>query len=262
MIDDINSIERIEDGNDDIWVFVSHSSKDFEKVRKLRNMMEDIGLRPLLFYLKCLKKDPEIFELLKREIDVRPRFILCDSENSRESKYVNEEVRYIKSKRRQYVTVDIEDEASFMRKIQELKRRSQIFLSYSRNDHEFARRIAKALQEVGFNVIEFTTLSSGDFAVSIRKTILDVSSKGYFIPVVTDSYLKSRWCQEELNCAINCSVVNPGFILPLVTNCIEDITDSLRRLTHLNHFTLPDDTPESIADFVERLQEYDLRYNV
>jgi hypothetical protein len=262
MIDDINSIERIEDGNDDIWVFVSHSSKDFEKVRKLRNMMEDIGLRPLLFYLKCLKKDPEIFELLKREIDVRPRFILCDSENSRESKYVNEEVRYIKSKRRQYVTVDIEDEASFMRKIQELKRRSQIFLSYSRNDHELARRIAKALQEVGFNVIEFTTLSSGDFAVSIRKTIRDVSSKGYFIPLVTDSYLKSRWCQEELNCAINCSVVNPGFILPLVTNCIEDITDSLRRLTHLNHFTLPDETPESIADFVERLQEYDSRYNV
>lgn len=260
MIDDINSMERIEDGNDDIWVFVSHSSKDFEKVRKLRNMMEDIGLRPLLFYLKCLKKDPEIFELLKREIDVRPRFILCDSENSRESKYVNEEVRYIKSKRRQYVTVDIEDEASFMRKIQELKRRSQIFLSYSRNDHELARRIAKALQEVGFNVIDFTTLSSGIyFAERIKTTILDVSSKGYFIPVVTDSYLKSQWCQEELNCAIKCSDFNPGFILPLVTNCIEDIPDSLRRLTHL---TLPDDTPESIADFVERLQDFDARYNV
>lgn len=260
MIDDINSLERIEDGNDDIWVFVSHSSKDFEKVRKLRNMMEDIGLRPLLFYLKCLKKDPEIFELLKREIDVRPRFILCDSENSRESKYVTEEVRYIKSKRRQYVTVDIEDEASFMRKIQELKRRSQIFLSYSRTDQELARRIAKALQEVGFNVIDFTTLSSGnDFAVFLRKTILDVSSKGYFIPVVTDSYLKSQWCQEELNCAIKCSDFNPGFILPLVTNCIEDIPDSLRRLTHL---TLQDDTPESIADFVERLQDFDARYNV
>lgn len=260
MIDDINNLERIEDGNDDIWVFVSHSSKDFEKVRKLRNMMEDIGLRPLLFYLKCLKKDPEIFELLKREIDVRPRFILCDSENSRESKYVNEEVRYIKSKRRQYVTVDIEDEASFMRKIQELKRRSQIFLSYSRNDHELARRIAKALQEVGFNVIEFTILSSDIyFAERIKTTILEVSSKGYFIPVVTDSYLKSQWCQEELNCAIKCSHFNPGFILPLVTNCIEDIPDSLRRLTHL---TLPDDTPESIADFVERLQDFDARYNV
>lgn len=255
-----NSIERIEDGNDDIWVFVSHSSKDFEKVRKLRNMMEDIGLRPLLFYLKCLKKDPEIFELLKREIDVRPRFILCDSENSRESKYVNEEVRYIKSQRRQYVTVDIEDEASFMRKIQELKRRSQIFLSYSQNDDELVKRIAKALQEVGFNIIDFTKMDFGnDFAVSIRKTILEVSSKGYFIPVVTDSYLKSQWCQEELNCAIKCSDFNPGFILPLVTNCIEDIPDSLRRLTHL---TLPDDTPESIADFVERLQEFDSRYNV
>ena len=51
---------KITDGNDDLWIFVSHSTKDFEKVRKLRNMMEEIGMRPLLFYLKCLKDKPEV----------------------------------------------------------------------------------------------------------------------------------------------------------------------------------------------------------
>lgn len=42
MIKDTN-IKELEDANDDIWVFVSHSTKDFEKVRILRNKMEEIG---------------------------------------------------------------------------------------------------------------------------------------------------------------------------------------------------------------------------
>ena len=108
---------KITDENDDLWIFVSHSTKDFEKVRTLRNMMEEIGMRPLLFYLKCLKDKPEVLELLKREIDARPRFLLCDSQNSRDSEYVCEEVRYIKSLNRQFVTVDLEDENQYMRKI-------------------------------------------------------------------------------------------------------------------------------------------------
>ena len=32
----------IEEGNDDLWVFVSLSTKDFEKVRILRNKLEEI----------------------------------------------------------------------------------------------------------------------------------------------------------------------------------------------------------------------------
>ena len=30
------------------WVFVSHSTKDFEKVRLVRNALEDSGFRPIL----------------------------------------------------------------------------------------------------------------------------------------------------------------------------------------------------------------------
>ena len=61
------------------WVFVSHSTKDFEKERLVRNALEDSGFRPILFYLKCMENEDEINELLKREIDARRRFILCDS---------------------------------------------------------------------------------------------------------------------------------------------------------------------------------------
>lgn len=72
----------------EIWIFLSHSSEDFNKVRKIRNYLEVKSYRPLMFYLKCLESDEEIYDLITREIDVRTRFILCDSENARSSEWV------------------------------------------------------------------------------------------------------------------------------------------------------------------------------
>lgn len=42
------------------WVFVSHSNRDFEKIIQVRNMLESLQYRPLLFFLKCLEDDKEI----------------------------------------------------------------------------------------------------------------------------------------------------------------------------------------------------------
>ena len=39
------------------YVFISHSHKDIEKVRILRNVMEENGFEPLCFFLKCLTKN-------------------------------------------------------------------------------------------------------------------------------------------------------------------------------------------------------------
>lgn len=86
----------------EIWIFLSHSNEDYDKVRKVRNMLEDLNLRPIMFFLKCLNDDDEIDELIKREIDCRTRFILCDSDNARKSNWVKREVEYIKSKDKPY----------------------------------------------------------------------------------------------------------------------------------------------------------------
>ena len=43
--------------------FVSHSTKDFERVRLVRNALEDSGFRPILFYLKCLENETEVNDL-------------------------------------------------------------------------------------------------------------------------------------------------------------------------------------------------------
>ena len=49
----------------EIWIFLSHSNKDFAKVRLIRNYLEEHSLRPLMFYLKCLSNDDEINDLIK-----------------------------------------------------------------------------------------------------------------------------------------------------------------------------------------------------
>ena len=81
--------------NDEVWIFLSHSNKDYEKVRLVRNVLEGQSLRPLMFFLHCLSDDEEIDSLIKREIDCRTRFILCDSENARASKWVQNISRII-----------------------------------------------------------------------------------------------------------------------------------------------------------------------
>jgi len=80
------------------WIFLSHSNKDFEKVREIRNELEKRGHKPIMFYLKCLENDNAILpELLRREIAAREWFILCDSPNAQASRYVRDEVELIKS---------------------------------------------------------------------------------------------------------------------------------------------------------------------
>ena len=95
--------------NNDIWVFLSHSNKDYEKVREVRNLLEEQNFRPLMFFLNCLNDDEEIDSLIKREIDSRKRFILCDSPNAQSSKWVQKEVDYIKSKQRYYYTLNLSE---------------------------------------------------------------------------------------------------------------------------------------------------------
>lgn len=74
-----NSVPAV---NNKAWGFLSHSTIDYDNVRRLRNLLVDNGFRPIMFYLRCLEqkhKDDELKSLLIREIDARNRFILCNS---------------------------------------------------------------------------------------------------------------------------------------------------------------------------------------
>ena len=69
--------------------FISHSSKDLDQVREIRNLIENLDCNPILFYLKCLDNDDpkgqdeiELKSLLYREIAARDKIIMCKSSNT------------------------------------------------------------------------------------------------------------------------------------------------------------------------------------
>ena len=61
------------------WVFLSHSSNDYENVKIVRDYLEENGFSALMFYLKCLEKDKKHLrkELIESEISERNIFVLC-----------------------------------------------------------------------------------------------------------------------------------------------------------------------------------------
>lgn len=133
------------------WVFVSHSNKDFGKIVKLRNKLEERYYKPLLFFLKCLDDDKEIFELIKREIKARDRFILCDSKNSRHSKWVQREIDYIKSLNRPYEIIDIESsDKEIDEAIDRFDHRSTVYIWST--DSSFNHIVAYELMKKSFRV--------------------------------------------------------------------------------------------------------------
>lgn len=78
-------------------IFLSHSSKDIDKVRKIRDILESLEYEPLLFHMKCLDDDNETLEdFIKREIDARNIFVYYKSKNSESSIWVQKELSYIK----------------------------------------------------------------------------------------------------------------------------------------------------------------------
>lgn len=89
------------DSNPQKYIFVSHSSKDWEKVRVIRNYLEEKSFYPLLFHLKCLETKGEDLALLKnllqREIQARRRFLYCNSKDAMESEYVQWELSQVRA---------------------------------------------------------------------------------------------------------------------------------------------------------------------
>ena len=191
----------IDDSN--AWVFVSHSNKDFAKIIQVRNKLESLNYKPLLFFLKCLDNDTEIFELIKREIKARDRFILCDSPNSRSSKWVQKEIEYIKSLNRPYEIIDLDaDESVINECIERFDRRSSAYI-WSTSD-EIASQLSKRLIGKSFKVgiLPSTYLYDYlDFKRGIKvKDFKEIDNNAYIATIIDRELTKN-----EMNVLDSCS---------------------------------------------------------
>jgi len=195
------------------WVFVSHSNKDFDKIVKVRNKLEALQYKPLLFFLKCLEDDKEIFELIKREIKSRDRFILCDSQNSRASEWVQKEIEFIKSLNRPYEIINIEGtEEEIDESIERFNKRSTVYIWSTENmlNHKVAYELIKKAFRVSLLPMDYYQTFSPEQQIMDGYVLMLISRKlteqetnavsisakaacGYTYPVVIEKEAFANW---------------------------------------------------------------------
>lgn len=216
--------------DNEIWVFLSHSHEDYEKVRKVRDMLEDQHMRPLMFFLKCLNDNDEIDSLIKREIDCRTRFILCDSENAQKSDWVQKEVKYIKSKDRIYETINLDDPIDVIKqKLNEFKRKATLFISYSRENQKLAEVVFERLSKYDFQIFydNYSISSGGDYFKTITNSLDRAAATGHIIVLMNDRVLScGNFSRNEIKMALNYDKKHGGrSILPFTTT--KGLVDSI-----------------------------------
>lgn len=195
------------------YIFLSHSHKDIEKVRDIRNALEANGFEPLCFYLKCLDDDSEVEDLIKREIDAREWFIFLNSENSRNSKWVLLEREYItKTNSKKIITIDLDDASAIHNALHKITHELRAFLAYSSKDAAIAKCIQQRLSEKDYLVYDLDKISCGaDWAETIANMLAEVAESGVTIALITNDFLQSLWAKRELTFVLE----NGGKVIPI-----------------------------------------------
>ena len=230
------------------WIFVSHSLGDILQVRRVRNSLEELGHYPLLFYLRSLADDSEIDGLIRREIEARNFFLLCDSENARASRWVQAEVRIIKSQfRKVFATLNLDApwEEQFA-VIQAVSVRISAYVSAAAIDRLDADAMTTALERADYGVVTRDILSTldADLEMRIRREIDDAMSTGLFLVLLSPERLAQpegfHWL--ELNHALERSLnFSPDrtTIIPIVLRDFQRTMALLpSRLHHINALDL------------------------
>ncbi len=221
------------------YFFISHSHQDIEKVRIIRNVIEETFFyEPILFFLKCLSNEEEIHELIKREIYERIWFVYCKSKNAENSKYVQFERSYIQSlieggKQIKILEIDLDkyeiwDEgcAEYLRNQIAYKiKKTKIFFSYAHRDSKQAFEIADILKNNGFTLFMDTDMTVGDiwFDTVNRQIKRHALKDGAMLCLFSNGALDSHAFISELKEAKQTG----AFIIPLIYENDKERLDAL-----------------------------------
>ena len=243
----------------EIWIFLSHSNEDYEKVRRVRNILEEMDMRPLMFFLKCLNDNDEIEDLIKREIKARTRFLLCNSDNARKSNWVAKEINYITELQKPYDVIEIsENEESLREQLKNCFRRDHIFISYPKELYTAINIVQNRLSKYDFCttfINKFDIIPDIPLIEYIKRNIEKAVDNGKFITILSHHSLpKEKVSQFELQQALELAS-NRNAILPIYLDEISkeyfsptlssyDSIDLSNAITHHEGFLDAKDIPE------------------
>lgn len=195
-----------------LTIFLSHSHKDEEKVRKIRDILETLDCEPLIFFLKCLDDDNQNLEdFIKKEIEARNIFLYCKSRNSERSEWVKKELEYIRSldKSRIY-EVDIENDFQqgiirLLNALMKMIKQNRLFVSCSDLDKKTAKAIMTFMRKKGIAVFDYTDVRAGaSWFNQIKNEIAKCAEEGNVIVILSENSNKSKYVMMELEYALNC----------------------------------------------------------
>lgn len=255
------------------YFFISHSHLDIEKVRIIRNIIEETFFyEPILFFLKCLSEDEEIKDLVQREINERIWFVYCKSENSEKSKYVQQERKYIdylmkKGKNKNLLTIELDEFEIWNEKCYEYIRnqisykirKTKIFLSFVLNDKEIAKTLHGWFTNMGYSVlwnlnIQFDIKYGEKYRDLIEKNIRHHSYKdGIILSIFTKNSLKNSSFMAEFRYSLEQNAI----VVPIVVKGNEIMNSIPSDVLNKKHFILDSEnihhSLEHLLKFIEQL---------
>lgn len=200
------------------YVFISHSHKDIKVVREIRNLFEENGFEPILFYLKCMDQEltdsSEVLrDLIYKEIDARSLFLYVDSSNARASKWVQEEILHAKKdveKRIEIINLDdiAQEDSNNNHQLDEIKykitnilKSSEIYIICNSSDKKIFDNICNFLINKDYRVFNpYNEILCGmEFPQTTSSKIEEAANNGIIIYIVNRKSLESSFCIAEFN---------------------------------------------------------------
>lgn len=243
------------------YIFVSHSSKDWKKVRIIRNYIENQKFYPLLFHLKCLEKEPllpkdknRLKKILKEEIASRGRFLLCNSKNSSTSEFVKWEKKEV-NKHSNIIIKEIELDQPISHIKSQLKlwtsKLNTIAFIYTWQGYKLYLKLQAALAQIDTDLKFISFADDGHIPIFqgcipqngidyIQRQVTRLTNASIIIPLITNDYYERGFCSkvEYIVSHINQNILIPidltkvsheqlGIKTDLMKNCNDDVDATL-----------------------------------
>lgn len=208
------------------WVFLSHSSYDYQDVKIVRNYLENNGFSALMFYLKGLENPTKkhlIKPLIKDEIGSRNIFVSCKSKASKKSSWFRWE-NYIvsKSKHKIVKTIDMNllkyKRATALSVLDDLINYATLYFIYHYIDKEKVERISKVLNNKGYKILK-NNPNETSRKKEFKSAIEEVSEEGTILIFLSKQVLKSDWFWNEKDMVLNTK--NKNFIIPIILDDVD-----------------------------------------
>lgn len=249
------------------WVFLSHSSKDYESVKLVRNYLEDNGFSALMFYLKCLENrdnDKSVQDIIKSEIEARNIFVLCNSENAKSSYWVRKEFHYVKTLKNKIIKeIDMETfkyrKATALSVLDTLINNATLYFIYHSENKEIVTKIYDFLNIKGFKILKnysnTTSNTNNKKSENFAAAIEEASEEGTTLIFLSKKVLDSKWFWTKKGIALDTN--NKNFIIPIVLDDVRidefPAFINSRYILTLNTNFNEDDYLSEIEDMINRV---------